>query len=177
MADSNLARPYARAAFGLAREAGQFGQWSERLHLLAAVTADERVRAALRAPRLTRRQRAEVILRICGEHLDDGSRNLVRLLAENGRLELLPEVARQFEGLRADAEGRVDAEVRSATPLSEEQEQRIAAGLRKRLDRDVTLHCEVDESLLGGAIIRAGDLVIDGSLKGRLERLASRLAH
>ena len=177
MADSNLARPYARAAFALAGETGDRAGWSERLALLAAVAEDERVAAALRAPRITRADRAALVVRICDEHLDDGARNLVRLLAENGRLALLPEVARQYEALRADAEGRIDAYVRSATALDAEQEQRIATSLKKRLDREVTLHCEVDESLLGGAVIRAGDLVIDGSLKGRLARLASRLAH
>ena len=177
MANSNLARPYARAAFTLAQEAGDLEGWSDRLGLLASVAADERVAAAIHAPRVSRNERGRVIIRICEDHLDDGARNLVRLLAENGRLELLGEISHQFEGLRAQAEGRVDAYVQSATELTEEQETRIARGLKARLDREVSLHCEVDESLLGGAVIRAGDLVIDGSLKGRLERLASRLAH
>lgn len=177
MADSNLARPYARAAFALARDAGELEAWSERLALLAAVAADERVAAAMRAPRVSRADRAAVVVRICDEHLDDAARNLVRLLAENGRLELLPDLARQFEALRAEAEGRVEATVRSASKLTRKQEQAIAAALKRRLEREVTLQCEVDESLLGGAIIRAGDLVIDGSLRGRLERLASRLTH
>ena len=177
MADSNLARPYARAAFALARDSGDMEGWSDRLGLLAAVAADERVATAIRAPRIGRPERAGIINRICEDHLDDAARNLVRLLAENGRLVLLPEIARQFDALRADAEGRIDAQVRSASELSDDQERRIAESLKKRLRRDVTLHCEVDESLLGGAVIRAGDLVIDGSLRGRLERLASRLAH
>jgi len=177
MANTALARPYARAVFALAEQAGDMGAWSDQLALLDAVARDERVSAAIRAPRTSRARRAEVITRICDEHLGDAARNLVRLLAENGRLQLLPEIAEQFEALRADAEGRVDAHVASATELSDDQRDKIAASLKKRLEREVRLHCDVDASLIGGAVIRAGDLVIDGSLKGRLQRLASRLAH
>lgn len=174
---SHLARPYARAAFALAEQANDLAGWSERLTLLAAVASDERVIACLRSPGATRERRAELLLAICGDHLDDGARNLVRLLADNGRLELLPDVAGRFEKLRATAEARIDAQVTSARELTDDQRERIAASLRKRLDREIRLYCEVDESLLGGAVIRAGDLVIDGSLKGRLARLASNLAH
>lgn len=176
-AHSNLARPYARAAFALAEEAKDLAGWSDRLTLLAAVASDERVVTRLRSPNATREQRAELLLRICGDSLDDGARNLVRLMAQNGRLELLPDVAGRFEALRATAEARVDAHVTSARELTDDQRERITASLRKRLDREIRLFCEVDESLLGGAVIRAGDLVIDGSLKGRLTRLASDLAH
>lgn len=177
MANGILARPYARATFTLAREAGDLAGWSERLALLAAVAGDARVAERLRAPRLTRAERGRLILDICGEHLDEGARNLVRLLAENGRLPLLAEIAAQFEALRAQAEGRLDAHVTSARELTQSQQDAIAESLRRRLEREIRLHCEVDESLIGGAVIRAGDLVIDGSLKGRLQRLASRLAH
>ncbi len=176
-AHSNLARPYARAAFALAQETGDLSGWSDQLALLAAVAADERVRTRLRSPNATREQRADLLLRIGGDSVGDGARNLVRLMATNGRLELLPDVAGRFETLRANAEARVDAHVTSARELTEEQREQIAASLRKRLERDIRLHCEIDESLLGGAVIRAGDLVIDGSLKGRLTRLASNLAH
>jgi F-type H+-transporting ATPase subunit delta len=176
-AHSHLARPYARAAFSLAEEGGDLSGWSDQLALLAAVVSDERVYTHLRSPSLTRERRAELLLGICGDSLGDGARNLVRLMAANGRLELLPDVAGRFESLRAEAEARVDAHVASARELTDEQRERITASLRKRLDRDIRLHCEIDESLLGGAVIRAGDLVIDGSLKGRLTRLASSLAH
>lgn len=176
-AHSNLARPYARAAFSLAHEAGDLAGWSDQLALLGAVASDDRVRTRLRSPNATREQRADLVLRICGDEVGNGARNLVRLMAANGRLELLPDVAGRFEALRAEAESRVDAHVTSARELTEEQRERIAASLRKRLDRGIRLHCDVDESLIGGAVIRAGDLVIDGSLKGRLSRLASDLAH
>ncbi len=176
MAHSNLARPYARAVFALAQEAGDLAGWSEQLQLLAAVAADHRVHAAITAPRVSRQERGEALLKVVGDKLTEGATNLVRLLATNGRLELLPELASQYERLRRDAEGQVEAHVRSAAALTPEQEERLAERLRKRLQRQVTLHCEVDESLLGGAVVRAGDLVIDGSLKGRLDRLATRLA-
>jgi len=147
------------------------------LAALAYITADERVARTLRAPRLSREERAQLVLTIAEGSLDDAAINLVRLMAENGRLAELPGVSGRFEALRAEAEGTIDAEVTSATELDEGQRERISASLKKRLDREIRLHCEVDESLIGGAVIRAGDLVIDGSLKGRLERLASRLAH
>lgn len=177
MANGIVARPYARAAFALAQQAGDLAGWSGRLALLAEVARDGRVAERLRAPRITPAERSRLIIDICGEHLDDGTRNLVRLLAENGRLLLLPEIAAQYETLRAQAEGRVDAHVTSARELTKAQQKTIAESLSKRLEREIRLHCEVDESLIGGAVIRAGDLVIDGSLKGRLQRLASRLAH
>lgn len=176
-AHSHFARPYAKAAFSLAQEAGDLATWSDQLALLAAVAKDERVKGRLRSPDLTRERRAELVLHICGDGLGDGARNLVRLMAENGRLELAPDVAGRFEALRAEAERRVDAHVTSARELTDAQREQIADSLRKRLDRDIRLHCAIDESLLGGAVIRAGDLVIDGSLKGRLARLASSLAH
>jgi len=177
MAQTNLARPYARAAFALADESGDLAGWSERLQLLGAIVADHRVASAIRAPRTSRAERGRMVLRMAEDHLDQATTNLVRLLAENGRLTLLPDIAAQFERLRREAEHRVEAEVRSAAELTPEQEERIAERLRQRLNREVTLHCVVDETLLGGAIVRAGDLVIDGSIRGRLDRLATRLAH
>lgn len=177
MATTHLARPYAAAAFELASAGDRRAEWSDMLALLAHIAADERVARVLRAPRLAPAERAELVLSIAGEHLNEGGRNLVRLLAENGRLTALPDVAARYEALRAEAERRVDAWVTSATELDEQQRERISESLKKRLDREIRLHCEVDPSLIGGAVIRAGDLVIDGSLKGRIERLASRLAH
>ena len=103
--------------------------------------------------------------------------NFIGLLADNDRLAYLPEIAMEFEHLRAEAEKIVDVDVTSAIALDEPQQQKIAAAMRERLGRNVRLHCEIDESLLGGAVVRAGDLVIDGSLRGRLDRLAGALTH
>ncbi len=177
MASTHLARPYAAAAFEIATASERRAEWSEMLAALAYIAADERVARTLRAPRLSREERAQLVLTIAEGHLDDGATNLVRLMAQNGRLAELPGVSERFEALRAEAEGVIDAQVTSATKLDKGQRERIGASLKKRLDREIRLHCEVDASLIGGAVIRAGDLVIDGSLKGRLERLTSRLAH
>jgi F-type H+-transporting ATPase subunit delta len=147
------------------------------LAVLGHIAADERVARVLRAPRMSPAQRADLVLGIAEGHIDDGARNLVRLMAENGRLAVLPDVAHRYEALRAEAEGTIDAWVTSAAELDEGQRERLSASLKRRLEREIRLHCEVDPSLIGGAVIRAGDLVIDGSLKGRLERLTSRLAH
>lgn len=175
MANAILARPYARAVFQLAQEHKALAGWADTLELLGLIAGDERVARVLRAPRVSAEDRVELIRSIAGDKLDAGGDNFVRLLAENGRLPLLPEIRQQFEAQRATAEGRVDARVTSAIKLDKQQQERIAKALGKRLDREVRLECEVDESLLGGAVIHAGDMVIDGSLRGRLRRLGSQL--
>ncbi|MDX1609197.1 MAG: F0F1 ATP synthase subunit delta [Halofilum sp. (in: g-proteobacteria)] len=177
MSNNILARPYARAVFQLAQEQKALAEWSQTLELLALIAADERVARVLRAPRVAAEKRVELMRAIAGDKLDEHGDNLVRLLAANGRLPLLPSIHDQFEVLRAEAEGRIAARVTSARKLTKEQQERIAKALGKRLDRKVELDCDVDEALLGGAVIRAGDLVIDGSLRGRLRRLGSRLTH
>ncbi len=173
---STIARPYAQAVFELARERGELEAWSERLALLAAVVRDERVRRLVGDPRLGREGAVRLILDIAGERLGEEGARLVRLLAENGKLALAPEIAQLYEARRAEAERRVEAEVRSAFPLDEAQQRALAEGLRRRLGREVSLRCQVDTSLLGGVVVRAGDWVLDGSVAGRLRRLASELA-
>jgi F-type H+-transporting ATPase subunit delta len=156
---ATIARPYAKAAFDFARAAHTFPGWSQGLGLAAAVVADARVGALVKDPERTPADIAGFITDIAGSNLDAGMQNFVRVLAENRRLLLLPEIAAQFAALRAEAENTVDVEVIST-----------------RLKRQVRMQNSVDSSLLGGAVIRAGDLVIDGSLKGRLERLGTELA-
>ena len=107
----------------------------------------------------------------------EGGRNFLKALAENRRLALLPQIAAQFEALRAEVEGVVDVEVIAAREIAAPQQKKLEAALAKRLGREVRMHTRIDETLLGGAIVRAGDLVIDGSLKGRLERLGSALTN
>lgn len=174
---TTAARPYARAVFELARDTSAFGEWSDRLQLLSAVILDPQMRAILDAPNLGAEQRSELILKVCGDQVGEPGANLVRLMAQNGRLKLMAEVTALYEVLRAEAEGTVDAQVVSAQPLTDEQQAAIAASLSKRLGREVSLTVEIDEELLGGAIIRANDLVIDGSVRGRLNKLARQLAH
>jgi len=172
-----IARPYAQAIFSLAQEQGDLKGWSDMLQFAAAVGADPEMVAVIDSPRFDSSQLAELFIEICDDKLNDAGKNMIRVLAENDRLPLLPEVAELYEAERAAVEGTVVAEVTSATALNNAQQQSIAEALKKRLGRDVTLECKIDESLLGGAIIRAGDVVIDGSVVGKLEKLATALAH
>ncbi|MFV8835013.1 F0F1 ATP synthase subunit delta [Aquisalimonas sp.] len=175
-ADFNtIARPYAQAVFKLAREKGELAKWSDTLGLLAAVASDERVHPLLASPRLSPDQANALIRDICGEHLDDAGQNLVRLLAEKGRLIALAPLAEQYEALRAEEEGTLEATIVSAQPVDDKLQAELEASLGKRLKRKVHLTSEIDDRLMGGAIIRAGDLVIDGSVRGRLTRLATAL--
>lgn len=172
-----IARPYARAAFAYAQEHKAFAKWSELLGNASAVVADERVARLLSSPRLTPSQLVELIGEASGVALDEQGKNFLNTLAQNRRLGLLPEIAAIYETLRAEVENIADVQITSAVALTDAQRDRLSAALRKRMKREIRLHCEVDPSLVGGAIVRSGDLVIDGSLKSGLERLASELAH
>lgn len=172
---STLARPYAQAVFEIAKGQSALPKWSEMLALVSAVVSDAQVQAAVGNPRLTKVSLATLILDVCGGKLDESAKNFVRLVVENGRLRLMPDIADQYEALRAEAESTMTAEVVSAFDLTAEQTKKIAAALTKRLGREVSVTSRVDENLLGGAIIRAGDLVIDGSASGQLNKLANVL--
>jgi F-type H+-transporting ATPase subunit delta len=171
-----IARPYAKAAFEYAREHKTFAQWSEVLATASAVVADERVAKLLGNPQVKPADLVELIGGIVGAQLDANAKNFLNTLAQNRRLGLLPEIASMYEALRADIERIADVEVVAATELNEAQRARLTAALKKRLQREVRLHVSVDPSLIGGAIVRSGDLVIDGSLKARLDRLALDIA-
>jgi F-type H+-transporting ATPase subunit delta len=166
------ARPYAKAIFALARKGNTLAATSAGLMRAAEVAADPRVRALLGNPHVTPAQLAEFVTGVVGAGLDEHGRNFVSLLAQNRRLGFLPEIAALFEQMKSDVENAVDVEVIAASPLTSEQESRYAAAMQKKLGRNVRLHTKVDGTLLGGAVLKAGDLVIDGSIKGRLERLA-----
>ncbi|WP_407353887.1 F0F1 ATP synthase subunit delta [Luteimonas sp. R10] len=170
-----LARPYARAAFSIAREAGAFAQWSDALAFSARVAADPQVAGLLGHPRLDDAD-AVALLSPGGDGAGQAFADFLALLAENRRLALLPEIAGQFEQLRADAERIVRARVTSASELPAGELEGIRAALKKRFGREVELETAVDEALIGGAVIAAGDVVIDGSLRGKLARLQSALA-
>jgi F-type H+-transporting ATPase subunit delta len=175
--EAALARPYARAVFELARSQGQFQAWTDRLTLMAAVVGNDTMKSMLDNPRLTRNDAAELVIRACGDDIGDSEINLLRMLGENGRLDQLPMISALYNELRDEAEGTVEAEVISAQPLSDEQKAAIANALKQRLGRDVQLNCSVNEDLVGGAVIRAGDLVIDGSAVEHLRQLSSVLVH
>lgn len=172
---STVARPYAKALFELALERKRLGAWSEALALVAAVASDERVKKLLTSPHVTIEQLADLFIGIAGSKLDEAGRNFIRVLAANRRLGFLPEIAAIYEKLKAAEENTVDVTVTSAVTLDREQQQKFSQAMSARLKRDVRLHCEVDSTLLGGAVLRADDLVIDGSLRGQLERLSAEL--
>jgi F-type H+-transporting ATPase subunit delta len=169
------ARPYAKAIFALARQNNSLAAAADGLALGAQVVADPHVHALLGSPHVTAPQLAELVNGIVGPKLDEHGRNFISLLAANRRLGFLPEIAALFAQMKAEVENAVDVEVTSATALTPDQEGRYAAALQKKLGRQVRLRTKVDGSLLGGAVLKAGDLVIDGSIKGRLERLATEL--
>lgn len=172
---TTLARPYAEAVFRLARERKTLKAWSEMLQLAAAVAADPQVTALTDNPRVPRERFVAFFLDVCGMKLDKDAANFIRLLSENHRLVLLSEIAALYEALRAQAESRVEAEVVSASAVSAAQLKDIAAALKKRLGRDIDLSTRIDPALIGGIVIRAGDLVIDGSVQGKLRALATHL--
>lgn len=174
--NTTIARPYARAVFEQARtETGGLARWSEALALLSNVAADATIHALITSPGLTAERKAGLFLEVIGDRLNQEGANFVKLLAENQRLPLLGDIAEVYEELRAEAEKTVDAEMISAFEVSAEQRDQFAAALGKRLARQVVLNTKVDSSLIGGAVIRAGDLVIDGSVRGKLAQLATTL--
>jgi F-type H+-transporting ATPase subunit delta len=176
MADkSTIARPYARAAFEEARLGNKLEPWSEALHTGAAVVVDPRVEALLGNPHVTPEQLAQLMIGIAGTKLGEHGANFVRTLAANRRLAVLPEIAELFDTLKDAEQGVADVTVTSAAPLAAGQQQELSAALAKRLKRTVRLHCVTDPALIGGAVVRSGDLVIDGSLRTRLERIAYEL--
>lgn len=172
-----IARPYAEALFELAQGDNRLAPWSQALANLAAIARNGDVAALIGNPNLPTEDLAKAIIDIAGDSLDDKGANLVRLLSENGRLTVLPEIAAQFEDLKAKAEDRVDVEVTSAVELSDEQQQQLTKSLKNRLKREISLSCVTDPELIGGLVVRAGDLVIDGSLRASLARMQQTLAH
>ncbi len=174
---TTIARPYAQAVFKLAQESGRFTEWSDVLGLAAAVVRDPQMQAITGNPKVPSDTLADLMINICGDKLDAQGKNLIKVLAENKRLPVLPEIAAEFETLRNEAQKTVKAEVVSAFAVSEDQKAKIASALKARLGCEVDIDCRQDESLIGGAIIRAGDMVIDGSVAGQLERLTSELSH
>jgi len=174
---STIARPYAEAIFALAKEQSELKAWSGMLSTLATIADDNNMKAMISNTNVGKSQLADLILDICGKQLSDHGKNLVKLLAENRRLTLLNEIAAQYEVLRAEEEKTIEAEVVSAFEVSDAQQKQIAEKLKARLGREVTLSCRVDPSLLGGAVIKAGDLVIDGSTIGQIQKLSIELTH
>ena len=182
MADSStVARPYAKALFDLARTQGKLPQWSAALAAGAAVLADANAKRALANPGFDDESRAALVGSIAGD-IKGGEllktaegKNLLTILAENGRLTNFPEIAAQFDALKAEAENKVNVTVTSATAIDSALAEQIKKALQQKLKRTVELTLAVDASLIGGAVIQADDMVIDGSVRTRLQRLTEKL--
>jgi F-type H+-transporting ATPase subunit delta len=172
---STLARPYAKAAFEYARQANQLSQWAEQLATAAAVVADSGMKVALNDPSLTAEQQAHMLSDVCGDALSAPVRNFIAVLAGNKRLGLLPEIHLLYSQFKANQEKTVDVEVISAFDLADATRDKLAEVLGKKLERQVKVRTSTDRNLLGGVLIRAGDLVIDGSVRGRLNKLAAAM--
>ena len=172
---STIARPYAKAAFEYARDKGQLSQWDEELAAVAAVSLDATMDGVLHNPALTAEQQAQTLNTVCGESLGAETRNFVVILASNKRLALLPEIQSLFAQYKANQEKSVDVEVISAFDLADAARDKLATVLGKKLEREVKVRTSTDSNLLGGVLIRAGDLVIDGSVRGGLNKLAEAM--
>ena len=172
----SVARPYAVAAFDEASKLGDLKGWSSMLLAGAEAVLNPDVHALISSPRVAKVQLENLMEALCGGKLNTIESNFIKLLVENQRLDILPEIASMFESMRAEAEKSIDVVVTSAFDLDEAQKQKISAAMKKRMGRDIRLSCKTDRELLGGIIIRAGDKVIDGSARTRLSELANALA-
>ncbi len=180
MSYTTHARPYAKAAFENAKNEAQFDQWSVALSRLSAAVMDASGRDFITNPATQPEQQLELLLAVLAQQNIDSAltslKNFIALLAENGRLLLLPDIYVLFEALRAEEEKMMRVTVRSSSPFSEKQEEALITSLGTRLKRRVSLDISIDPTLLGGAVITAGDLVIDGSVRGKINQLGTRLA-
>lgn len=172
---STLARPYAKAAFEYALAAGELALWAEQLATAAAVAQQETMLKVLASPSMTSAQQAQSFVDVCGDAIGDKVQNFVKALAENKRLSLLPEIFALFEAHKAAQEKSVDVRISTAIDLAADTQQKLEQALKAKLEREVNVTTEVDKALLGGVLIKAGDLVIDGTVRGRLAKLAEAM--
>lgn len=176
MAELNtLARPYAKAAFSAALDQGDTLSWSNALITLNAITQTEKVAQLIADPSVSALDKAKAITELAGDQCNEGAANLLVVLAENDRLTLFPEISAQFELLRSEHEKTANVLVTSAFELSDAQQQTLKQKLTAKLQRDISISVTVDEALIGGVIIKTGDLVIDDSVRGKLSKLAEAM--
>lgn len=171
---TNIARPYAKAAFDFAVEQNALATWLEMLVFAAEVAKNDQVAALLRTTGIAEEQ-ANLFIQVCGEQLNAHGQNFIKLMAENHRLLALPDVLAAFIEHKAQYEKEITVDVTSASVLNAAQQDKLIAALSKRLQRKVKLNCSVNPDVVGGMLIRAGDMVIDGSVRGKLDRLATAL--
>ena len=171
------ARPYAKAAFEVAQSESKQAEWSDALHLIEAIVRNDHFAAVIDNPAMGADAKGEILIDICGDKLSATQKNFIKVMSENNRLMLMPEIVVLFEAHRAEAENTVEATVTSAYALSDAQVQSMTDALKKKLGREVTLTTEIDQSLIGGVVIRAGDLVIDGSTQAKIGSLTHAVSH
>jgi F-type H+-transporting ATPase subunit delta len=172
---ATLARPYASAVFKRAKETASAAKWSENLAFMSAIMANKEMLGLVKNPKVKKDRLTELVLVISKGHVDNDGVNFLKLLLQNNRLELLPDIAKQFEEFKAEAEGYVDVDVLTAFAFTKEEQQKFATTLEKTLSKKVHMNVAVDKSLIGGVLVRAGDRVIDGSVKGQLQNLRKAL--
>jgi F-type H+-transporting ATPase subunit delta len=172
---TTLARPYAKAAFEVAAYEDSLQTWSSKLMQLANVVSHERVSELLSSPSSTAEEQAKIVIDLCGDEINAQLKNFVSVLSENKRLSLLPEIVGLFDILKAEQELTVDVEISTAFALANETEKKLAQAIKAKLNRDVKIHSQIDKNLIGGTVIRAGDLVIDDSVRGKLHKLAEAM--
>lgn len=172
---ATLARPYAAAVFKRSLETGTTEKWSKSLAFISVVLNDKEISAAVNNPKVSKERLSALILDICQGQVDEEGANFLKLLVQNNRLTLAPTIAGLFEALKAESEGYVDVEVATAYAFSKEEKQSFTSTLEKTLSKKVHMNVTVDKSLIGGVLVRAGDRVIDGSVKGQFQQLAKRL--
>ena len=172
---ATLARPYAEAAFKRAKETDSSDEWSENLAFLNLIMLDENLAAIVNNPRVGQDELSQLLLDICQEHASGEAINFLKLLLENGRLNLVPHIAELFEKYKAEDEGYVDVDVITAYALTKVEEKSFATSLQKKLNKKVNINSSIDKSLIGGFLVKAGDTVIDGSISGQLQQLAKRI--
>ncbi len=174
--NTTIARPYARAVFEQAQASGELGKWSAILQLLNQIVADTGMQAVIKNPKVDREQLAGIIFDISGTHLNEHGRNFITVLVDAGRLSVIPQICKLFEEKKSEAEGIAEVDVISAYPLEDQQQEKIKQIMARRLGKKIKFTTHVDQSLIGGAVIRAGDSVIDASLRGRLKQLGHTFA-
>jgi len=172
---STLARPYAQAIFNLALANNDLKAWSDKLALINEVAGNKTMTKLIENPEVDDDVIISLFQDICKDRLDEQGVNFLKVAAENARLDIIPEITEEFELLRADEEGTIEAQVISAFAVNATQKNSIAAALKEKLGREVTITTKTDKSLLGGVIIRAGDMVIDGSVKAQLDKITHSL--
>jgi len=172
---ATLARPYAEAVFKRAKESGNSQEWSDNLAFLSAIMQDEGLAAIVNNPRVEEDKLTALLLEICQDQVTGEANNFLKLLIENGRLKLAPQIAELFEKYKAEDEGYVDVDVITAYALTKVEEKSFATSLAKLLNKKVNITASIDKSLMGGYLVKAGDTVIDGSISGQLQQLAKSI--